>query len=196
MAHHIYTTDAYILSSELSGEADRFYTLFTRDLGLVRASARGVRLGKSKLRYSLQDFSRSKISLVRGKEIWRITSARLEDDIFRKYRGSKPVLHLIAHIAVLIKRLVTGEEKNSELFAIVDNVVAFLEKKEYSTKELKYIEIASVLRILNNLGYLRHIEEFSSILRDEWSDEMLHMLESNKVQALKEINTSLQETHL
>jgi DNA repair protein RecO len=196
MAHHIYTTDAFILESQLSGEADRYFTLFTKDFGLIRATARGVRLAKSKLRYSLQELSRSRISLVRGKEVWRITSARIEENLFSKYRNQKPVLYLIAQISTLIKRLVGGEEKNEPLFMIVSDVISFLESKTFSDQELKYVEIIAVLRILHNLGYLRNTSELQPFVHSGWSDALLSELEPHKNFALREINTSLRETQL
>jgi DNA repair protein RecO (recombination protein O) len=196
MAHHIYTTDAFVLDSQLSGEADRYYTLFTKELGLIRATARGVRLQKSKLRYSLQDFSRSTISLVRGKEVWRITSARINDSLFARYREDKAVLHLVAQITTLLRRLLGGEEKNEELFTLISDGISFLEQKSYSAQELKYLEIIIVLRILNNLGYLRHVEEFKLFLREPLTETLLISLEPLKAQALKEINMSLKETQL
>ena len=196
MAHHIYTTDAFVIESTLSGEADRFFTLFTRDLGLVRAAAKGVRLQKSKLRSSLQDFSRSTISFVRGKEIWRITSAKLEDNLYHRYEKDKPIVHVIAHILGLIKRLVVGEQKDEALFDILANAFHFLEQRSSWADELKLFEIIVVLRILDNLGYLRQRLEFQDFLRTPWNEELLLSMQEHKHIALKEINSSLKETQL
>src|ERR1035437_4083782 len=71
--HHIYTTKAIIIKSVPIGEANKYYFLLTEDLGFIRASAQGVRLDKSKLKGHLQEFCLVKISLVKGKEVWRIT---------------------------------------------------------------------------------------------------------------------------
>jgi DNA repair protein RecO (recombination protein O) len=195
MAHHIYTTDGFVVESTPSGEADRFYTLFTKELGLIRATARGVRLQKSKLRYSLQDFSWSRISLVRGKELWRITSARAEESLAVKYRDQKPILQTIAHIASLIRRLVGGEEKNEALYKIIDQAFEFLETRTWHT-ELKLFEIIVVLKILHNLGYLRDIAELHHFIHDPFDESMLEAIKPHKALALKEINTSLRETQL
>ncbi len=73
--HHIYHTEGIILSSSNFGEAGKYYNIFTRDLGMVHASAQGVRKMSSKLRYVLQDFSYIKLDLVVGKNIFRITTA-------------------------------------------------------------------------------------------------------------------------
>ncbi len=196
MAHHIYTTDAFVVESAPSGEADRFFTLFTEDLGLIRAVAKGVRLQKSKLRYSLQDLSLSKISFVRGKEVWRITSAHIEDDLYRRHQGNAAVVHVIAKVLGLIKRLVTGEQKDEKLFSILAQAFAFLETRAEWKDELKLFEIIVVLQILDNLGYLSRKPEFRRFLFEPWSAELLSAMEEHKALALKEINSSLKETQL
>ena len=73
--HHIYHTEGIILGSRNYGEAGKYYSIFTRDLGMVYASAQGVRRMSSKLRFVLQDFAYLKIDLVQGKDFWRVTNA-------------------------------------------------------------------------------------------------------------------------
>lgn len=74
--YHIYHTRGVILGSVPIGESNRFYKIFTEEMGLVHATAQAVREAKSKLRYSLQDFSWASFDLVKGREVWRITSAQ------------------------------------------------------------------------------------------------------------------------
>jgi DNA repair protein RecO len=201
MSHHIYTTDAFIIESNLLGEADRYYTLFTRDLGLIRATARGVRLQKSKLKYSLQDFSRSSVSLVRGKDIWRLTSAKLEDSLYVRYKNDTLVLTVVAQIMALMKRLVGTEEKNEALYMILSDAFIFLESciwnaTEESIAELKNFEIIVVLKILHNLGYMASVKELAPFIDEQLSQHVLHAMHEHKKAALKEINNSLRETQL
>ena len=195
MAHHIYTSDAFVLESQPSGEADRFFTLFTRELGLIRANAKGVRLQKSKLRYSLQDFSRSSISFVRGKELWRITSARIEHNLYHTHQSDIRVLHVIANVLSLIKRLVVGEQKDELLFQILVEAFSFLEAREWN-EELTLFEIIIVLRILDRLGYLPQRDEFQAFLHDPCSMSLVTAMARHKASALKEINISLKATQL
>ena len=81
MLHHIYHTEGFVLSGQSVGEANKYFRIFTKDFGMVGAMAQGIRLLQSKLRYSLQDYSYSKISLVRGKQVWRIVGA-IKEKIF------------------------------------------------------------------------------------------------------------------
>jgi DNA repair protein RecO (recombination protein O) len=59
--HHIYHTEGFILSSRNVGEANKILTIYTREIGFVKALAQGVRLVKSKLRFALHDFSYTNI---------------------------------------------------------------------------------------------------------------------------------------
>ena len=108
-----YQTEALVLESRESGESDRAYALFTRDFGLVRARARAVRSEKSKMRYALQNLSRSHVSLVRGKRGWRLAGATAIKNAHGDPRG----VSAFARIAELTARLVQGEDTNEYLFA-------------------------------------------------------------------------------
>jgi DNA repair protein RecO (recombination protein O) len=104
--HTIHTTEGFIIDSRPYGEADKLLSIFTRDFGLVMATAQGIRLEKSKLRYYCQDYSFGTFSLVRGKEFWRLTSAQGSD----APQPAAPAEPLFARIAQLLRRLIHGEE--------------------------------------------------------------------------------------
>src|SRR3990167_1069534 len=109
--HHIYHTEGIILGSKNFGEAGRYYSIFTRDLGMIHASAQGVRKMSSKLRFILQDFAYVKVDLVQGKDFWRVTSASKTNKLeqLSKNRGT---LEVVSNIAKLLKRLLAGVEPN------------------------------------------------------------------------------------
>ena len=196
MPHHIYTTEAFVLESVAVGESDRFYTLFTKELGLVRASGRGVRLEKSKLRPNLQDFSRINLSIVRGKEVWRITNAKVEESLHVRYALRKDILSVIAHLFILIKRLVTGEEKNEKLFLVLNDIVRFLDLTDIDPSFSAAFELIAVLKVLDNLGYAGENPQLAKFFRNDWSIEKLSEMNNLKHLAVKEINSSLKETQL
>src|SRR5678810_1294690 len=112
MSYHIYTTKGLVLSARPVREADRTYAILTRDLGLVRASATGVRKESSKLRGALEPFVISNISLVRGKEYWRITSAEVLRPIPAEAGIGRPL--------ALLERLVAREAAHPKLFDTIE----------------------------------------------------------------------------
>ena len=125
--HHIYHTEGIILGSKNYGEAGKCYYIFTRDLGMIYASAQGVRKMSSKLRFILQDFAYVKIDLVQGKDFWRVTSASKTNELEGLQRDPG-TFGVFSNIANLLKRLLAGVEKNEILFADLINGLFILEK--------------------------------------------------------------------
>ncbi len=125
--YHIHHTRGLVLWSMPTGESNRFYKIFTEELGLVGVSAQSVREEKSKLRYVLQDFSWVTLDLVRGKEVWRITSAG-EGRNLSIIKGDHACFKLFARMCLLVLRLVHGEGREDNLFHDLVSMTEFLEK--------------------------------------------------------------------
>src|SRR3989344_9675325 len=153
MSHHIYHTEGFVLRGESIGEANKYFRIFTKDFGMIGGVAQGVRLLKSKLRYSLQDYSYSKISLVRGKNTWRIVGAIKEKNL-RDSLDDSDKFYVLAKAFSLLNRLVRGEEKNESLFDHIFSACEFLEKEDVNDFYLKNFERVLAMRILRSLGYL------------------------------------------
>lgn len=193
--HHIYTTKAIIIKSVPTGEANRFYFLLTKDLGFIKASAQGVRLLKSKLKGHLQPFSIVNISVVKGKEIWRITSSEIVENESLIKNPDK--FFVTKNIFALLLRMLHGEEKNEPLFECVDNFYNFLLKNDLDKEQLKNIEILAVLRILHHLGYFKNTFPLSVFAgENEFSFGTLKDFADKSREAVREINLMLSETHL
>lgn len=183
--HHIYTTPAFVVHSTPYGEAGKFLLLFTRDFGMIGAVAQGVRSHVSKLKYHLQDSHFSTISVVRGKEVWRITGAYGME--------SAPRTPVHNRVLKLLKRLLQGEEKNESLF----NLLAVFYETPISSDLHHLLETLTVLRIVATLGYAQKREELLPYINShDISPELLHSFEPVSKIALQTINKALKESHL
>lgn len=191
--HHIYHTEGIILSSNNFGEAGRYYSIFTRDLGMIYASAQGIRKISSKLRFILQDFSYLKIDLIKGKDFWRITSASKTNKLEELIRPE--IFGVCVNISKLLKRLLAGEDPNKELFIDLLDGLAILEKAE-TIDEIRNIEAVIVLRILNNLGYIGGNETLKDFIRSPFEKELIFEVSKSRTKILDQINKALRETHL
>lgn len=193
--HHIYTTKAIIIKAFPIGEANKYYFLLTQDLGFIKASAQGVRLDKSKLKGHLQEFCLVKISLVKGKEVWRITGVETIES--GNFLNDINKLIAIKNIFALLLRLLHGEEKNEALFSSVESFYSFLLKNKLSLNNVKNLETITALRILYHLGYFKKsFELFDYVKNNELSIELLDLFDLNKKTAILDINNALNETHL
>ena len=192
--HHKHHTEGLILGSSLHGETGKVFFVFTRDLGMLYASAAGIRKMSSKLRYVLQDFSYVKIDLIKGKDFWRITSAS-KTNALEEVIKQKDALKVFARIAKLLRRLLPEQVKNDVLFAEVLNGLLVLEKAK-NKEEVMNIEIIIVLRVLSNLGYIGDIDSFENLIKSPLEEELLLEMSKNKLRAISEINKALKETQL
>jgi DNA repair protein RecO len=192
MSHTIYTTLAFVLKSVNFGEANKYFFIFTREFGLIRAAAQSVRHLKSKLRYGLEDFCLCQVSLVRGREVWRLTSAEKKLAV----KENEKFL-ILSRIFSLLLRLLHGEEKNDLLFESVEEGMRFLEKSNMKEEDLTNFECIMALRILSALGYIGRLGDFDQFTASPYfTPELLSTMSHLKTRAILEINKSLKETHL
>ena len=191
--HHIYHTEGIILGSGNFGETGKYYSIFTRDLGMIHTSAQGVRKMSSKLRFVLQDFAYLKIDLVKGKDFWRITNTVKTNKLEKL---SQPgVFEIFVNISKLLKRLLAGEDPNKDLFADLLNGLSILQKSE-TREELHNIEAIIVLRILNNLGYIGSNEMLKDFVKSPFEEDLIFKVSESRTKILYQINKALRETHL
>ncbi len=197
--HHIYHTEGIILSSRSYGEAGKHFHIFTRDLGMITASAQGVRKMSSKLRYVLQDFAYIKLDLVQGKNIFRLTNASKTNKLEQLVKD-KGTFAVFSNIARLLKRLLAGVEPNETLFIDLLNGLNILEKAQTKeaeiSGELLNIEAIIVLRILNNLGYIGENEILQNLTKSPFEENLVFEVSKDRTKVLHHINKALKETHL
>jgi DNA repair protein RecO (recombination protein O) len=188
MSHEIYTTKGFIVSSKNKGESDKTFFVFTKDLGLIRASAQGVRKLESKLRYSLQDFSFTDVSLVMTKTGWRITNASILESSTKVSTNSIKVKTLR-----LIKKLSGEDEPNDILFNEIISAFDFIDNNLDKNLE-KNIEALLVLKILSSLGYWN--DEEDSFAKSDFNKEVLESFDNKRAVILPLLNNSLKATGL
>ena len=110
MANGLYQTEGIILNRVDVGEADRILIVFTKEFGMLRLFARGVRRVRSKLNNFLNLFSHVRVGFVSGKETWHLIDA--ED--LRHFGDDK--LEALGKAANFLERFCRGEGKEEKLW--------------------------------------------------------------------------------
>lgn len=193
----IHTTPGFIIGSRPNGEASKLLSIFTSDLGLVRAIATGIRLEKSKLRPFMQEYSFGTFSFVRGKEFWRLTSAQ-EGGAPKSLTSGKSSHELLVRVASLLERLLQGEDPHPELFQCIETTASFIENSlKLNEEEISTLESLVVMRILGHLGYVGDSKDFNEILASNNFDiDLLKQLKGKRTAINLLINKALRESHL
>ena len=117
MAIEKYSTQCFVVESYPQSEHDRVYKLFTRDFGLISVHAKSIRKLESRLRAHVLPRTISLVTLVQGREVWRLVGAEQQ----------KPVPEMIHEVTALVKRFIKGEGAQ---IALYDRLVNFLESTE------------------------------------------------------------------
>lgn len=145
---HKYHTRALVLGRSPLSESASLIALLTEEFGLVRARAEGLRKPGAKLAHALQTFDLTDVTLVRGKEGWRLSGALLEAHLFESLtRASRT---RASRVNGLFLRLVHGEGGDPALFSLWYEFLALLPR--LSEEEQDAAECFFALRLLGHLG--------------------------------------------
>lgn len=156
------------------------------------ASAQGIRLEKSKLRYHSQEFSLGEFSFVRGKEFWRMTNAQ---------KAENPTSDIIPRIALILRRLLHGEEAHQELFDHIQESFLFIESlgnpSVLTDEQMKTLESLIVFRIMHLLGYVGADKGVGrDVVIAPLSIELLSTAAEHRTSLNRHINKALRESQL
>ncbi|HEY4523008.1 MAG TPA: recombination protein O N-terminal domain-containing protein [Candidatus Paceibacterota bacterium] len=147
---HKYETRGIVLARAGAGENHAQLAILTADLGLLRARATGVRHTKSKLAHALVTFAQSELTLVAGREGWRVTGAVLEQNWFVRL-ASTDARRRAARVTGLLLRLSPGEAPEAALYPVV---TGFFEALGGDTPEShEGAELVAASSILAVLGF-------------------------------------------
>jgi DNA repair protein RecO (recombination protein O) len=164
-APHTYQTEAIVIKRIKLGEADRILTVYTPELGKLKAVAKGTRRPKSKLGGHVELLTHSRLMLARGRNLDIITQAQtidnflsIKDDLDRISRG--------LYIAELVDSF-TGEHiEDRQLFNLLLETLNQISQSQDYEAVLRYFE----LHLLDHLGYrpqLQRCTECNSGLKPE-----------------------------
>ncbi len=148
-----FQTEAIVIRKVKLGEADRILTLYTPQLGKIRAVAKGVRKPKSKMSGHLELLTHSLVSLVKGRNLDSVTGCQtihgflpLKTDLERAAGG--------LYVAELVDQFTADEDGNPPLFQLLLDTLQSLAGDNNREMALRFFE----LRLLEETGYRPEFE--------------------------------------
>lgn len=190
--HPIFHVEAIVLTTYATNEANKTVVLFTKELGIVKVRAQGVRKSTAKLRSHIIDYSFIKADLVKGRGMWRMTSAKLE---YNPLLGMTHSPHARAYVRMLalIERFLGEENANPELFTHLYEVVQLLHATE--TVE-KIFDTVTLWKCMALLGYVSVPETLEKYFSEPLSVLLKQATKETADELIKQVNNAIQQTHL
>lgn len=125
------------------GEADRILTVLTERFGKIKAIAKGVRKGKSKLAGSLEPFMLLEMQFHEGKTFYIVTGSVIESEFPEVHNELKKTSQAY-YLAELVDRFLPEREKSDMVFSLFCNALEYLNRNDKKLFlrifELKIIE--------------------------------------------------------
>ena len=149
-----YTTEGIVLKQMPLGEADRILTIYTPDLGKLRAVARSVRRPKSRIAGHLEPLTRTRVSISEGRSLDHIGEA----ETLRSYRRLREDLELVSkamYLADLVDSFTVDRSPSAALFDLLAGSLARLETARNADQVLRYFEV----RLLHTSGFGPELRE-------------------------------------
>jgi len=140
--------EGIILRHSDFGEADRLLTIFTRELGKIRAVAKGVRKARSRKAGHVEPFTRTLLQLARGRDLMILTQAEAADTFFT-LREDLVLLGYASYIIELLDQSTYDEEENRSLYNLLARTLQRLNRGDNPDLVTRYYE----LRLLDFIGF-------------------------------------------
>ena len=147
-----YRTQGFILKKVDRGEADRIFTIYTKDFGKLELLARAERKIKSKLRGSLELFYLSEIEFIQGKTHKTLTDALLIEN-FPNLKKDLEKLPIAYKISETLDGLINGQEPDKNIWHLLNEVFNKLNNPNLKPVISNLVYYYFLWNILSILGY-------------------------------------------
>ena len=184
-----YVTEAINLKSYNLNEADKIILMYSKDNGLIKGVAKGIKKPKSKLGARMDLLVANTLQILKGRSMDTILQAQTVNH-FRKTRENYDKLMLSSYISEIIVNLGEGSESASEeiynlLFKALNKISNASDKKEMLIATIKF-----QLKILLILGFCVELDS-CLCCREQVLDEEMYFSSSMGGIVCKECNEHL-----
>lgn len=194
MSHAIHSIQGIIIDDRVYTESGRILFILTPDLGIVTLLAQGVREQKSKLRGLLSLGTVANFEFVEGREVKRLTTI-LPIKKFDQMMKSIPKRNLFSKTVQFLERVIVGETENHNLYERFLEGLECLEKMELAQgsrqdENCSLLELLLTINLLEALGYWSGVEYLG------FGEDVFAKVKADKEHLLKQVNASIESTHL
>lgn len=189
--HPIHHSEAFVLKSVESGEANKRVWLFTREYGLIVATVQGVRKSGAKLRSHIIDYTYVNADIVKGRDVWRLVNAQI---IKNPFVGGYDKLRARSYIRALslVERFCVEEGPEVKLFEHLLSVMSTIDEPSTNAP---FFDTIVLWKILVMLGYLELTDDLKELFGINLS-EAVDLPGSVAKRLIKDVTDAINRTHL
>ncbi|MDP2641033.1 MAG: DNA repair protein RecO [Candidatus Yanofskybacteria bacterium] len=154
-----YRTHAFVLAYTDYEEADRAYTVYTKEFGKLQVWAVSVRKITSKLRGGLMPFCISDIEFVQGRSKKTATEA-VPVRWFSRIREDEARMRIASRMLRQANSIVKGEEADPVSWSLFFSCLAALDEEQVSLPQCLLAEQYFFWNFVSRQGYQPRISEF------------------------------------
>jgi DNA repair protein RecO (recombination protein O) len=147
-----YRTQGFVLAKQDRGEADRVFTIFTKDFGKLDLRAISERKITSKLRGGLELFYCSELEFIQGKFQKTLTNAALLNS-YRHMRTDLLRLFLAHRMTEYFIKIVQGQEADKNIWQLLEKTFDALDDSRLSDEQVKLVPKTFQQHLLLCSGY-------------------------------------------
>lgn len=183
-----------VIKKTSSGDGSARILLYTDSAGLIWVHAQSAREERSQLRAHIQVGTVGTFSLVRGRDVWRLSGIMDTENMHYTLSGKTESQKALQRVLFFIRQFVRGEGSDPYFFSVL---WGFLFVLPYLDNDgLRDAEHAVVLRMLSSLGYVDGGAAVEQFLTAAYDSKTLRAFSESREEVLAMINEGIQVSGL
>lgn len=183
-----------VIRKSPSGDGSVRVLLYTDSVGLVWAHVQSAREERSQLRLHIQVGTRGLYSLVKGRDVWRLSGISRTENLHFSLGGRAEAQKTLQRVLLFVRQFVRGEGTDPYFFSVLWGFLDSLSSHENDA--LKDVENAVVLRMLAALGYVEGGDDVSPFLRASYDPDTIEVFSKKRKEVLAVINEGISASGL
>lgn len=162
-SYSVINTDAYIIHTRASGEADKIITFLTKDNGIVNVFAKSIRKESAKMRYMVKPYARVHISIIAGRKNI-LKNIFITDPYVELWNSKERYTAFVILLRSISSFIPITEHNEKEIFSIIENASILL--RDEDVEIIPNILLVAQASILEKLGYIENDVKKDYTLKD------------------------------
>lgn len=151
-----YKLHAIVIKNYSLGDADKFFTVFSREKGKVLLKAKGVRKIKSKLASHLESLNLVTFDVAQGRGKFDVITGAISEKSFKEIKLDLDKIAVAYFFLELIDKLMAEGQKNDSIFSLLNEVLNLLNSLKVKDNKDYFFDILEASFIYNLIKKLGH----------------------------------------